>query len=32
MILVRPKCVRIVKPGILPDVAQVGIEIERTRE
>ena len=24
--------VRIVKPGILPDVAQVGIEIERTRE
>ena len=24
--------IRIVKPGILPDVAQVGIEIERTRE
>ncbi|HHK5983467.1 dihydroneopterin aldolase [Neisseria sp. P0004.S004] len=24
--------VRIVKPGILPDVAQVGIEIERVRE
>ena len=24
--------VRIVKPGILPDVAQVGIEIERARE